>query len=593
MGFFIILIAETIRSSFMEATTILKDLFLYDYLTVYVSKFFAKIPPDLILIIICFSIVIFFLIGFYDVFRILHISRKIRKFTKCLDMNNREDNESKKDHLVACSKEHDIIFEETEEFCESIVNDKNVLPAKEFIDPEHILQKNKLNVGFLMSIPGIMLSLGICGTFIGILFALNKSQWDVDFTQQETIIKNLINGAGVAFITSIVGCSCSIIFTIIKRMALRHYEISISLYQSKLDKFFHRLTSEQLLNDFAVNQSYQQKVLDKIAESSEQQVEALQAFSTDLASTIEKSLQKCFEEIKLQSQSGTTELVNSFIEQMGFNFKGQLEGLNEAVKNVFSAQEKSLVFTNSVVENLVEIQGKQSILSEAFKNNIETANDFVTKVKAAISQLEVVSQQFSIALQRIEPMNEAIHKALDFQNEQMKHINENIAIIQQFSLNYSSLKDELNEALLQYGQGIKRGLETTMREFDSELAKGGGYIANWAEGLGEKIEDFTTVLSNAKTMLENNITPLGLTLQDSLKTLGEHNNNLNNGYKEQFDAYVSNLRGVSNKFEEMLKLNFESFSNSFAKIMPSAASTLDKSPESSKPKSPFTFWNKK
>ena len=108
------------------------------------------------------------------------------------------------------------------EFDESLIkkSDDDKFIIRNSIDAEYFFNKNTMisNLGSKLfnAIPGMLLGIGLLGTFVGLYFAL--IQLDVsDAEKLQDSIKVLINMVGVKFAASIWGLGLSVLFTFIDK----------------------------------------------------------------------------------------------------------------------------------------------------------------------------------------------------------------------------------------------------------------------------------------------------------------------------------------------------------------------------------------
>ena len=83
-------------------------------------------------------------------------------------------------------------------------------------------------------IPGVMVSLGILGTFLGLVTGLSGLTLTDDTTRMLSAIEQLIGGMSTAFLTSIFGVIASLIFNFLNRYNLGRAQRALSHF---LDAF--------------------------------------------------------------------------------------------------------------------------------------------------------------------------------------------------------------------------------------------------------------------------------------------------------------------------------------------------------------------
>jgi hypothetical protein len=99
--------------------------------------------------------------------------------------------------------------------------EKAVYPIrlKEFLTPETVID-SIINRRIADALPGIFITLGIFGTFLGLVIGLGDIKLDQGVGNLNKSISNLISGLSMAFITSLFGIILSIIFSVFYRYLL-------------------------------------------------------------------------------------------------------------------------------------------------------------------------------------------------------------------------------------------------------------------------------------------------------------------------------------------------------------------------------------
>ena len=139
------------------------------------------------------------------------------------------------------------------EFNESLVNSSNgklsnTLDSAHFFNTTTLassLTQNRL----LAAVPGFLTAIGVVGTFVGLQLALSQLQLQQNAGVEELRngIGSLINGASIAFMTSIWGVGTSLSFNIFEKFLERWIRKNIHKLQNKIDFLFPRINAEQSL----------------------------------------------------------------------------------------------------------------------------------------------------------------------------------------------------------------------------------------------------------------------------------------------------------------------------------------------------------
>lgn len=133
---------------------------------------------------------------------------------------------------------------------------KSNIPASEFINDFSVCKYNKLNLRMLDTAAGTLVGLGLLGTFLGLTLGIKG----FDSSNTERInesIQGLLAGMGTAFLTSLLGMTFSILFTVADK-ALRH-----RLYKD-VKELTDKLDSEYYIDDLVLANINQQNIVNQL-----------------------------------------------------------------------------------------------------------------------------------------------------------------------------------------------------------------------------------------------------------------------------------------------------------------------------------------
>jgi len=213
------------------------------------------------------------------------------------------------------------------------------------------------NAALAELIPGLLTSLGILGTFMGMMRGLGG----LDFSNAENIIDGiptLLTGMQFAFGTSVAGVSCSIVFNMLNRI------LQGSSYRA-VDDFVEAFTSLAM-----------QRPLDNDVQLICQNQDANHMLSTltdtlpgQVSGAIESSLNRAMQPIAASMDSfligatraqvdGVGRIVGSFVNQMNASLNDQFVSLGRTMTEINQHQQTTM---NQVVQSM---QAAQTIVSD-------------------------------------------------------------------------------------------------------------------------------------------------------------------------------------------------------------------------------------
>ncbi len=208
--------------------------------------------------------------------------------------------------------------------------------TQEYINEDSVIYKPG-HAQLAELIPSLLTSLGILGTFMGLMQGLT----DLDFSNAEgTIhsIPNLLQGMRFAFATSVAGIACSLSFNMLNRVAVGRAFKAID----NLDEAFYDLAMPRPLAPEVqlVCQQQREEVSFK---------RAAEAVGNQVAGTLELAISRAMHPLTLsmdqfikgatqEQVAGIKAVAGQFVEQMNASLDGQLTALGDAMRLVNQGQ---------------------------------------------------------------------------------------------------------------------------------------------------------------------------------------------------------------------------------------------------------------
>lgn len=322
------------------------------------------------------------------------------------------------------------------EFDESLIKKQTLdgkLLIRNSIDSEYFFNKDTMisHIGSKLysAIPGVLLGIGLLGTFFGLYVALVQLNVG-DAEQLSDSIKLLINMAGVKFAASIWGLFLSILFTLFDKVLEFGLDSKLEKIQKDINEMFQRETAEQNL--------------DKILVENEQQTKALNGLATSLTEKISAE----FNSILIPKIDSINEhfsnLPNNISSSISKSLEKPLQNISDTVKNITTNQaEQSTQALETLITKFVDkldsVAGSQGeMLKESViqsqKVLTETSNHLNTTFK---SMNEMMLEQNKMSEFRDKKILEELNSIKQSQNEMLNNLSNNV----------SSNMDEINKTV--------------------------------------------------------------------------------------------------------------------------------------------------
>lgn len=466
-------------------------------------------------------------------------------------------------------KENHFIFPLWEKYRRNFIiipDDEEINHVYSTTDADEYFNFSNLSAGisieFWQNLAGVFTGLGILGTFLGLTIGL----LGFDMSSSATIQKgmsNLLNGTSTAFLTSIVGILCALIFNYYYNNSLiRNFDASIDDFANKLDELIPRKQAEELLY---IN-----------SEAVKEQTTELQDFNTTLALTIGDALRNAMttdvkpvlEElltaIRELSTGGMETIKNSINDNTGSelrDFAGTLQELQQGMRDILMQSQQMNEENNQKLRVAVDemVKSLQNATSDSVTAQQKNMNEMNEQIKGLFTEmndnlrqtvqglLEAGSNtgiQLDHSIKGAAETSDAIVKTWESvskqQQEQLSHNIEQIRNILEETLR--SIRDD-RENYIQTLKNITQELQNTMASSDV-LIKQAGVTANQFASAAGPMND---VAHTMNTSVNNVI--------DATKSF---NNQVGMTVLELKDTSSSNIKSV-NTIREALERTEESW----------------------------------
>ena len=512
-------------------------------------------------------VVVIVAIFLFYVFRLLNVTRRLRRKLESLSKNFSEELIKKDTLFTQVWKDYQESFIEfnggkkTDEFSYDYFNEKHLLSAN-------------TNLRLINSIPATLVGFGILGTFIGLTYGISNFQ--TSSTEQiKDSIEILLSGMGTAFVSSIYGMLLSLVFTFFEKVQVNSLHNSIHSLCYNLDKKFkiskedertiELKRQERLLNEYFIfkdengNDVKPGNVFRDIFSETRKQSVALQSFSTDLANLIEAGFEKILNDpdkgVMFELQSLKTEIVN-----LGSKLQ---DPASEMTQNVVKELETSMAkmieefkvsmsgSTKSELENLTALLGQAGSSLTDFPSKLELMTDNLNQNFKGLQ--EVVQQISQQTLKQSEQSTEQMRKQVEEMSEILKDKVGDLQVGQEVLMTKQTENLQVSEKLLgSFNSSIERlnELSNQVNETVSSFSKVQGEL-NSASGQLKSITENVLSSSNSfkeaqlkfaqhsNEFLKNNASTIE-EIQKSLKQAKE----LSMEYSSKFEIIEKGLQGI-------------------------------------------------
>ncbi|MBR3108077.1 MAG: hypothetical protein IKH30_13020 [Clostridia bacterium] len=339
-------------------------------------------------------------------------------------------------------------------------------------------------------VPSLLTSLGILGTFIGLMRGLGGLDMS-DATKTMDGIPQMIGGMTFAFMTSIAGISCSLVFNMFNRMA---YGSATSAIDDFTDAFADLVMQKPLEDNVQMicQQEDQSALLRQVSADMGQRV------SEGIVASVQQSLTPVTQSMnsfilgQTQSQlEGVANIAGQFVTHMNrmlgnqFSQLGQtLSQVNQAQAVSFESLDRAMQASEEILNGMHQVQDTTRRVMEKFESYVETiekTNDatgsFLTHGSQVLSGMMTASREQTDFMADLKSAQEEVRTSMrgyaDWSGRVMKAVQEQADGAMTVTANMTAQMDtsakRLAETYSSFVQNLSGGFSKAMGMFDENV----------------------------------------------------------------------------------------------------------------------------
>lgn len=296
--------------------------------------------------------------------------------------------------------------------------------TREYINEETVIDKPG-HSQLAELIPGLLTSLGILGTFMGLMQGLTS----VDFTNAEGTMQSipqLLSGMRFAFATSVAGISCSLVFNMLNRMAAGRALRAIDNFE---DAFYELAMPRPLQPDVQLlcqKQDEDARMM-RVAENVANHVAASLEMAVGRAmNPLTQSLDTFIKCATREQVDGVRRIVGQFVQQMNTSLSEQMTDLGETIRttadmqretqknlhNTLAAIQTMSADAQTICQSAANIAEQVHELDSNFSHENQLRNESLHTAEAANRELALQLEALSDSLKRMQSAVDALTEEL-------------------------------------------------------------------------------------------------------------------------------------------------------------------------------------
>lgn len=283
---------------------------------------------------------------------------------------------------------------------------------REYVNEETVIEKPG-HSQLAELIPGLLTSLGILGTFMGLMQGLTS----VDFTNAEGTIQSipqLLSGMKFAFATSVAGIACSLVFNMLNRIA---YGRAVSALDNFEEAFYELAMPRPLQPEVQMicQKQDEDARLIQLADSISNRISmALERAVSQAMQPLAQSLDTFIQCATREQVDGIRRVSNQFVQQVNTALSMQLKDLGEVITSVAGAQHET---QRNLHNTMASVQKMTQSAEQIAADSAEIALH-INQLRDALGQMVETETEQSVSARNameklmvnVDVLNESLHR---------------------------------------------------------------------------------------------------------------------------------------------------------------------------------------
>ncbi len=436
---------------------------------------------------------------------------------------------------------------------------RNTLDAAHFFNT-HTLASGVTENRLVAAVPGFLTALGVIGTFIGLQLGLSQLELGagVDVNEMQDGVAGVVEGAKIAFLTSVWGVFLSVIFNFGEKWLEQSTRKKIRSIEYIVDKLFPRIRPEEQLQNISENSNESREVLQGLAEQiGERMQEAVVTATQGIQSSLENSLSeimapainKLVETTSEGNQKALDGLLENFMEGFGRAGNQQRDALDDVSIRVNSAVDSMQTTMSNFVEQLQKSQAESGDREKAL------IADISNQVSGLTSQSEAIHEKLTRFVENhVDEMSSQMQKREDASAKRDTELVQTI----------KSQVDELIENSRYQGETLTNFVQTQLngltQSFNERDAKVKDIEDERLRAYEARSDEFQKKLSS---FFESQISSMGSQIETREQASADREKELVSVIRAQIDELVNNSRAQGETLTSFVESQLSGLTKNF------------------------------
>ena len=466
--------------------------------------------------------------------------RRLKWLSNLLKDLNREDVATKRTDLLEKAKTRDkdigFLWMEFDETLVEVQRHESV-ELRNTLDAGHFFNSFTLASGvtenrLVAAVPGFLTALGVIGTFVGLQLGLGQLELGsgVNVSDMQDGVAGVVEGAKVAFLTSVWGVALSVLFNFGEKWLEQKTRRKIRIIENKVDWLFPRIRPEEQLQIISENSSESREVLQGLAEQiGEKMQEAMITATQGIQSSLETSLSeimapainKLVDETSEGNQKALEGLLESFMDGFGQAGTQQRDALEDVSLRVNKSVEAMQATMTGFVEQLQKTQAESGDREKAL------IADIANQVNSLSTQTESIHQKLTVFVEK-----QIGDMATELKDSKEASAKRDIELVNTIKTQVDELVDNSRRQGETLSNFVKTQLEGITQSFDERDER----AAHLETSRNDRIEKQTEAISTLSSEILRSVEKSVAEQVHSVQQLINQGNTLQNSINSSVDA---------------------------------------------------------
>lgn len=487
---------------------------------------------------------------------------------------------------------------------DSLQTVSKVQPLGIYFSRDALLGRN-LNLRLYNAIPNLLTGAGILGTFIGLasgIYLASSNLASDDIAQAKQAMQELLNGASLAFLTSIVGLLCSILFSFREKNWVHQFDERLGCWISSLEHRLGSNTAEHIAHAQLQQSRQQTEVLEVF--TNELAFQIAEAFDQKLQTHVSTSVSPLLEQLvegiqglrgdrQTSNEAVLQKLLEQFTERLDGAAGTEMQALSDTLSNLNDRlKEQTQQFTQAHELSQQAVEESMNNLAELFKQG---ATGFQAQVTASVASLSSNVDQLLEKLgaqqeaantqidQRITKISDAFQKPLEVLKETVGRFEvistktqsgvEQLEVISTSLQNATKSIEDLAKPINEAASRFERSGEQ-VGTFSAKMSEASGELSQSVEAVCESNEATSAAWSDYRQRFEGIDEALGHAFQQMTDGLQSYTEQVNS-FTQELDRHTADIAGKLSGVAEDLSRQIEDFNETLSVLerLPQARTT--------------------